>query len=85
MVTHMKTTVDITDTVLNEAKETARREGSTLRGLIEEGLRLALERRVKPGRFRLEDAAVGGCGLQPGVRGADWSEILDRSYEGRGS
>lgn len=65
MVSHMKTTVEISDPMLTLAKETAHREGTTLRSLIEEGLRLALERRQGGKRFRLRDASVDGQGIRP--------------------
>lgn len=85
MVTHMKTTIEISDAVLSEAKEAARREGRTLRSLVEEGLRLALERHEGGGQFRLRNASVGGRGVRAGVEGASWEEILEMAYEGRGS
>ncbi len=84
MVAHMKTTIEIPDPVLAEAKRVAQREKSTLRALVEEGLRLALERRGDGERFRLRDASVGGQGLRPELRGASWDEIRDLAYRGRG-
>ncbi len=84
MVTHMKTTIEIPEPVLTEAKETARREKTTLRSLVEEGLRIALDRRQEASPFRLPDASVGGNGLQPGAKGASWEELLARAYEGHG-
>ena len=84
MVTHMKTTVDIPDPLLTAVKEVAALEKTTLRSLIEEGLRLALARRRKGKRFRLRDASVDGNGPQPGVREGDWSVVRDLIYEGRG-
>ena len=44
MVTRMKTTIDIADTLLAEAKALAAEEGTTVRSLVEEGLRLAIAR-----------------------------------------
>lgn len=85
MVPHMKTTLEIADPVLAAAKETAHREGTTLRSLVEEGLRLALDRRQRGERYRLRDASVGGRGLRPELEGASWEEIRDLAYESRGS
>jgi hypothetical protein len=85
MVAHMKTTLEIADPVLSAAKETAHREGTTLRSLVEEGLRLALDRRQRGERFRLRDASVGGRGIRPELEGASWDEIRDLAYEDRGS
>jgi hypothetical protein len=85
MVSHMKTTVEIADPVLAEAKEAARREKTTLRSLVEEGLRLALDRRHEAAPFHLLDVSVGGNGLKPGAKGASWDELLVRAYEGHGA
>jgi hypothetical protein len=82
-----KTTVEIPDPLLAEAKELAAREGTTLRSLIEAGLRLAVELRLqgRSGRFELRDASVGGSGLQPAFRDAGWERLRDAAYESRGA
>jgi hypothetical protein len=81
----MKTTLDITDSLLSEARKVARREGTTLRALVEQGLRRVLGEKKKPRpAFRLRDASVGGKGLRPELRGAGWDKIRDMIYEGRG-
>ena len=85
MVSHMKTTVEIPDSLLSEARKVASEEGSTLRAVIEEGLRLAVERRARRGRFRLRKASFKGRGLQPQARGTGWDRMRDLSYEGRGT
>ena len=56
----------------------------TLRALIERGLHLVLrtDRNAEP--FKLRDASVGGSGLQPPYRDAEWSRIREAIYEGRG-
>ena len=85
MVTHMKTTIDIADDVLQAAKDAAREDGTTLRGLVEEGLRRLLSARRSRTPFQLRDASFDGRGLQPGVQGADWSHMRELIYEGRGA
>ena len=85
MVTHMKTTIDIADALLLEAKATATRNETTLRALVEEGLRLILEKKKQHSAFRLRDASFRGRGLQPEVKDGSWERIRDLAYEGRGS
>jgi hypothetical protein len=80
----MKTTVEIPDSLAEEAKAVARREKTTLRALIETGLRQVLRERRRRSRFQLRDAGFGGRGLQPGFRDGDWRAIRDAAYEGRG-
>jgi hypothetical protein len=84
MVTHMKTTVEIADTLCEEAKRVAASEGSTLRELIESGLRRELRERQSRPPFELRDASFRGRGLQPEFRDGDWSRIREAVYEGRG-
>lgn len=68
MVTHMKTTIEIADALLAEAREVAAREKTTVRALVEEGMRRALsERRQKKKPFKLKLVTEGGTGLAPGV------------------
>jgi hypothetical protein len=81
----MKTTVEIQDALLRSAREAARREGTTLRALLEEGLRQALRSREKgrtPAAFRF--ATFRGDGPAPGVRLEDWEQVRGLAYEGRG-
>lgn len=82
----MKTTVEISDTLLDDAKRLATREGTTLRQLIEDGLRRVLgERKAKRSRFKLRDASCGGRGLTPEFREAGWEKIRDEIYDGHGA
>jgi hypothetical protein len=83
-VTRMKTTVDISDALAEEAKATAAREKTTLRALVEAGLRQVLRERRRKARFRLRDASFRGRGLQPAFRDVDWQRIREAAYEGRG-
>jgi Bacterial antitoxin of type II TA system, VapB len=85
MVTHMKTTIDIADALLAEAKMVAAKEGTTVRALVEEGLRSVLAGHESREGFRLRSAGFRGDGLRPGVTLEQWSEVLDAVYRGRGS
>jgi len=80
----MKTTIQIPDSLFEEARKVAHRERVTLRSLVEEGLRRVLADHGKRGGFRLRKAAFRGKGLQPRLEGASWDRIRDASYEGRG-
>lgn len=80
----MKTTVEIPDELLARAKRAAARDKTTVRRLIEEGLRRVLTDRAHGGAFRLRKASFRGDGLHPDVEGGDWSRIRERIYEGRG-
>jgi len=84
MVTHMKTTVDIADPLLNEAKRVAAREGTTVKALLEQGLRQVLSERKTADAFRLRKVTFRGRGLQAGVAHLSWARIRDLAYEGRG-
>ena len=84
MVRCMKTTIEISDALLEAAKRRARQEGTTLRALVEAGLRSVLEAAKHPKPFTLRDASVDGEGLHPDVREGDWLRIVELSYEGRG-
>ena len=81
----MKTTVEIPDTLLEEARKVASKDGTTLRALIQEGLRRILAERQRPKRFRLRDVSFKGKGLQPEFAEASWEQIRDAIYEGHGS
>lgn len=83
MVGSMKTTVDISDGLLREARQTARTEGTTLKSLIEEGLRAVLAQRASGGRYTLPDASVSGEGRQPAAEGASWEELRSLAYGDR--
>jgi hypothetical protein len=86
VVSHRKTTLNLRDDLLRRAKDRARRERTTLRALVEEGLRLVLSGgRVRAGRYRLPSASVKGKGLHPALRSGSWDEIRSLTYEGRGA
>lgn len=85
MGAHMKTTVEISDALLLEAKALAERENTSLRALMEAGLRLVVaEPKRRRGRFVLIDASIDGEGVDPEFAHASWGQIRAAAYEGRG-
>jgi hypothetical protein len=84
MVSHMKTTIEIPDNLLNEAKKLAALERTTLKALVSEGLRWIVAERQKKETFKLRKVTFRGQGLQPHLAGAAWEQVRDLAYEGRG-
>jgi hypothetical protein len=81
----MKTTIEISDALLEAARQVSRREKSSVRSLVEEGLRKVIAEREHSCGFRLRKATFKGAGLQPQVGGASWEQIRGLIYEGRGA
>jgi len=81
----MKTTIEIPDPLLGKAKRLAAQEHSTVRALVEEGLRRLLAEREEAKPFKLRKASFRGRGLQPPMAGAAWQQIRDAAYAGRGA
>jgi hypothetical protein len=79
-----KTTVNISDLLLDEARRVASQERTTVTSLIEEGLRKTLNDRKRKGRFRILKASFKGTGLNPHLADASWDRIRSLAYEGRG-
>jgi len=71
----MKTTVEIPNSLLEEAKKLASKERTTVRALFEEGLRRVIRDRKHSGTFRLRKATYKGTGLQPDFADASWDRI----------
>ena len=85
MVSHMKTTVEISDALLREAKRVAAREGTTVRTLIEQGLRHSVAQRKRGSAFRLRKATFKGEGLSAEATRLGWDRLRELVYEGRGA
>ncbi|HZU88654.1 MAG TPA: hypothetical protein VE993_05290 [Stellaceae bacterium] len=81
----MKTTVEISDALLREAREVAAREGVTLRTLVERGLHRALAEAKRDTPFRLRRASFKGEGRQAELREASWDTLRDLVYKDRGA
>ena len=62
MGSNMKTTLDLSDALFFMAKEVASKQKTTLRALVEEGLRKVLGERQQAAQtsFKLRDASVRG-------------------------
>jgi hypothetical protein len=80
----MKTTVEIPDSLFEEARKVAHRDRTTLRVLVEEGLRKVITDRKRRKGFRLRKVTFKGSGLQSPLAGTSWDQIRELSYEGRG-
>ena len=81
----MKTTIDLSDALLHEARDIAARQGVTLRAIIEQGLRRVIDEAKRPKPFKLRKVGFKGAGLQPEFKDASWEELRDTIYRGRGT
>jgi hypothetical protein len=81
----MKTTLDISDSLLDQARKIAARDGETLRALVEQGLRkVVAERSTRAKPFRLRDMSVGTPGVQSAYETLSSDEKRALMCEGRG-
>jgi hypothetical protein len=80
----VKTTIEIPDALLQEARELAAQQRTTVRELVVEGLRRAVQGRKRKTGFRLRRASFRGQGLQPQADGSG-ERLRDLGYEGRGA
>lgn len=80
----MKITIKIADALLCGARRLAANEGTTLRALVEEGVRRILAERAQGGKFHLRKATFKGNGLQLRLATASWDRIWEMIYEGHG-
>jgi hypothetical protein len=84
MGTHMKTTIELPDDLLRKAKALAATRGTTLRAIIEQGIRTTLNEEQRDEPYQLPDKSIDGKGLQQGFQQGDWAEIRKAAYSGRG-
>jgi hypothetical protein len=80
----MKTTIDLPDSLLEEAKRVAARRSTTVKALVESGLRKELRARSERATFRLRDASYRGHGLRPEAQGLSWEAQRELAYGERG-
>ena len=81
----MKITIDIATDLAVRAQALAAKRGVTLRTVVEQGLRMALEEDQGAKRYRLPNRSVQGRGLHREFGSRPWSDILEASYGGRES
>lgn len=79
-MTGVKTTVEISDALFQQAKAAAAEQGVSFRELVESGLRRVLKEVPPKKKFKLRDRSFRGDGLTPGTT---WEGILDKAYEDR--
>jgi hypothetical protein len=78
----VKTTVEISDALLESARELAAARSTTLRQIFEEGLVKVIDDSAKRPRYKMRDMSVSGKGPAPRMA---WEEIRDLIYEGHGA
>ena len=81
----MKTTVELSDDLLRQAKRIAHKDRTTVKALVEQGLRMVVSSRKKGGGFSLRSASFRGDGLVTGRSLQDWAAIRDLAYSERGA
>ena len=81
----MKTTLEISDTLLGEIKEIAKAEGVTLRSLVEEGLHQVLKEHSTPRKYDYKPVTYDLGGFTKEFQDSSWSQIRDEIYKGHGA
>ena len=82
---YLKTTIELPDDLAKKAKAFAARRNTTLRAIIEQGIRHVLRTDRAAVGFELRDASVDGLGLQPEFQSGDWAALRDTVYRDRGA
>lgn len=77
MLSCMRTTIDISDPLLAEAKSLAAQRGLSLKALVEEALRERLRSRGAGKRVAEQLPTYSGHGLQAGVDLTDSAALLE--------
>jgi hypothetical protein len=79
----MKTTVDIADELIAQARRIQKRDDVTLRSLIEDGLRAVIEKRAKPPKPYKWEPVVVGEPYRPGMEIVDVNAAIAEGYAHR--
>jgi predicted transcriptional regulator len=78
----MKVTIELPDSLVREAERLAAERGTSLRALVEQGLRQVVDRQRRAGDFVLRDASVGGRGMRPEWQDAGWDRLREEVHRG---
>jgi predicted transcriptional regulator len=85
MASNMKTTVQISDALLADVQKIAAKRKTTLKALVDEGLRLVVDHdRSAKTQIKMRDVSVGKPGDPWPLEGKSWEEVRDIIYEDRG-
>lgn len=84
MVCRMKTTIDISDPLYEDVRRVAKEEKTTVKALVEEGLRRTVAEHKRRTPFTLRRATFTGRGLQQEFADTSWERIRGAAFEGRG-
>ena len=80
----MKTTIELPDALLGQARRYAGMRNMTMKALIEQGLRKVMAEKKNEPKFKLRDGSFkGGNGMTPEYQNATWEQKLEMIYEGR--
>lgn len=82
----MRTTINLDEHLLREAKQLAAAKGQTLSEVIEEALRAKLaQRHALQARERVSLPSFKGQGVRPGIDLKDWASVLDAMEQADGA
>lgn len=76
----MRTTLDINDELLARAQRHARETGSTLRAVVEDGLRQVLDSAGSTRKYVLPDLRVGDPTAHDPLEQYSWPELRELIY-----
>lgn len=81
----MRISIDLPEPLLRTARAATRKRQTTLRAVLLDGLRQALESEARQrSAHALPDESFGEGGVNEGVSLTDWDRIRELSYDGRG-